>query len=496
MRLRRTRHRRFIAAEQLSYLLDMLLSLPVIRIFCDRLQPLFLTCFAGSSSVYGLVLPGIIRALTPFPFTVPALFYGRRTFFIMSLLDQLSLPEVWEHFYEYKTSLVSAGNAETRLRRFIDDAEYLPVCRKIREGAPFPLPKKAVISKLSSSKKRTVYIYPEPENTVLKLLTWLLLRRYDSLFSDGLYSFRPGRSAKDAIRHLRSVSGIREMYSYKADISNYFNSIPIPRFLPVLKETLSDDPELYLFLSSLLEETRVIDFEIVTEEKGIMAGTPLSAFYANLYLKDLDRRFEEAGITYARYSDDIILFAGSEEDTQKNALLLKTYLMEQGLKMNPDKEEFRSPSEGWTFLGFSYQDGRIDIAPASVKKIKGKMRRKSKALKRWADRNGQDPKRAAAAFIRVFNRKLLGTKKSGSSQETESMEELPENDLTWKHWYFSVINTDKSLREIDHYAAECVRYLLSGTRTKARFNVRYEDLKKLGYQSLVHAYHDHTHKHS
>ena len=169
----------------------------------------------------------------------------------MSLLDQLSLPEVWERFYEYKTSLVSAGSAETRLRRFIDDAEYLPVCRKIREGAPLPLPKKAVISKLSSSKKRTVYICPEPENTVLKLLTWLLLRRYDSLFSDGLYSFRPGRSAKDAIRHLRSVSGIREMYSYKADISNYFNSIPIPRFLPVLKETLSDDPELYLFLSSL-----------------------------------------------------------------------------------------------------------------------------------------------------------------------------------------------------------------------------------------------------
>ncbi len=73
MRLRRTRHRRFIAAEQLSHLLDMLLSLPVIRIFCDRLQPLFLTCFAGSSSVYGLVLPGIIRALTPFPFVIPAL---------------------------------------------------------------------------------------------------------------------------------------------------------------------------------------------------------------------------------------------------------------------------------------------------------------------------------------------------------------------------------------------------------------------------------------
>jgi hypothetical protein len=31
--------------------------------------------------------------------------------------------------------------------------------------------------------------------------------------------------------------------------------------------------------------------------------------------------------------------------------------------------------------------------------------------------------------------------------------------------------------------------MLSGRRTKARFNVRYEDLKALGYRSLVNEYH-------
>ena len=29
---------------------------------------------------------------------------------------------------------------------------------------------------------------------------------------------------------------------------------------------------------------------------------------------------------------------------------------------------------------------------------------------------------------------------------------------------------------------------MSGTRTKARFNIRYETLKDLGYRSLVHQY--------
>ena len=411
----------------------------------------------------------------------------------MSLLEQLSLPDVWERFYEYRTSLVSAGDSEKELRQFIDRADYLPVCRKIGEGTPLPLPKKAVISKMSSSKKRVVYIYPEPENTVLKLLTWLLLRHYDHLFSDGLYSFRPGRSAKDAIRYFRWIKGIGNMYSYKADISNYFNSVPVSRFLPVLKEALSDDPPLFSFLSALLEETDVIDRAdgtVLTEEKGIMAGTPLSAFYANLYLMDLDRHFQEHGIIYARYSDDIILFCESREEIEKNVLYLRTYLAEKGLGLNQAKEEFHTPSEKWTFLGFSYQNGRIDIAPASVRKIKGKMRRKSRALKRWADRSGQSPKRAAAAFIRVFNRKLLGEGTNRSPAGAGFDEAFPQNELTWKHWYFSVISTDQSLREIDHYAAECIRYLLSGTRTKARFNVRYADLKELGYRSLVHAYYE------
>jgi hypothetical protein len=60
--------------------------------------------------------------------------------------------------------------------------------------------------------------------------------------------------------------------------------------------------------------------------------------------------------------------------------------------------------------------------------------------------------------------------------------------LSWSLWYFPVINTVESLREIDRYAQDCLRFLISGRRTKARYNVRYDDLKQLGYRSLVHEY--------
>ena len=79
------------------------------------------------------------------------------------------------------------------------------------------------------------------------------------------------------------------MYAYKADISNYFNSIDVDRFLPELQQAISDDPELFAFLSVQLSEPRVLEKgKELIEQKGIMAGTPLSAFYANLYLRDLD----------------------------------------------------------------------------------------------------------------------------------------------------------------------------------------------------------------
>ena len=393
----------------------------------------------------------------------------------LSLLDQLSRRECWEKFYEYKTSLAFPKAFAAELRDFIDGEGYLPVCRSIAAGEPFPLPRKSVISKMTSGNKRVVYTYPKAENTVLKLLTWLLLRRCDSLFEDNLYSFRPGRTAKDAVRALRAVPGLGDMWAYKADVSNYFNSIPVEKLLPMLAEALGEDGRLYGFLSALLGEERALSGrETVREQKGIMAGTPLSAFYANLYLRELDRHFARRVVPYARYSDDIILFAPDRAGAEALAGEVRTILTEHGLGLNPAKEELFDPAEGWTFLGFRCRGDTVDIAPASLEKIKGKMRRKSRALMRWRQRGGYGGEKAAAAFIRVFNRKLL--------------ESPPDNDLSWSRWFFPLLTTADSLRVIDRYAQDCLRWLVSGKRTKGRYDVRYEDLKRLGYRSLVHEY--------
>ena len=390
-------------------------------------------------------------------------------------MDQLSRAETWEKFYEYKEGLACPKTFLKELRAFIDRQAYLPVCGRIAAGERFPLPRRSVVNKTSARKKRVVYCYPPEENITLKLLTWLLLRRYDGLFAGNLYSFRPGRAAKDAVLRLRKLPGVEKLYAYKADISNYFNSVPVDRLLETLEEVLAGDPRLFAFLRGLLTEPEVSENgKPLAEQKGIMAGTPLSAFYANLYLRELDARFAAQNVPYARYSDDIIIFGATEKETREYAEWIRDCLREKGLTVNPDKEEFSAPEEGWIYLGFRYRNGVTDLAPASLTKMKQKMRRKTRALERWRKRNELEREKAAAAFIRVFNRKLF--------------ENPADNELTWAYWFFPVLTTDESLRQIDAYAQDCLRYLLTGTRTKARYNARYEDLKRLGYRSLVHEY--------
>ena len=399
----------------------------------------------------------------------------------MSLIDLLDDKDVWERYYQYKISLLKSNRISEELRDYIDGEKYKNVVDKIRQKETFPLPRKAVISKMSTQKKRTVYSYPHDENMVFKLMTNLILRRYDNIFSRGLYSFRPDRNATSAVKYLKAYPGIDDLYSYKVDVSNYFNSIPIDKLIPILQKTLENDTELFHFLSNLLNEPCVMDrAKIIKENKGIMAGSPQACFYANLYLMDMDRYFEERNILYIRYSDDIIVFADTREKVEEYAEIINMFLKERGLSLNPSKEHFSTPQEGWTFLGFSYCKGKVDIAPASVSKIKAKMRRKSRALKRWYEREEKSGEQAARAFIRIFNRKLFGNVSNDSD----------DNDLTWCYWYFPVINTTESLVIIDRYAQDCVRYLMSGKRTKGRFKVSYSDIRKLGLMNLVHEFYN------
>jgi hypothetical protein len=279
----------------------------------------------------------------------------------------------------------------------------------------------------------------------------------------------------DAVFKINNAVRKQKMWAYKLDIHDYFNSISIPILLPILKETLADDPLLYQFFENLLTNPNILINEVVTQEQhGVMAGTPTAPFLADVYLKEVDWHFHNAGIVYARYSDDIILFAPDFETLEQYKATLLGFLKKYQLEVNPSKEKVYSPNEAYEFLGFKCHGHDIDISEATKKKMKGKISRQARALLRWKNKKGLDSEKAMKALINYFNRKFF------ESDDPET--------LTWSRWFFPVINQTEGLKEIDHYLQQNIRFLNTGRHNKINYKVDYERLKELGYKSLVNEY--------
>ena len=395
----------------------------------------------------------------------------------MSFLEDLTEEKLWREFLDLKREQGSLSRREVqKLAEFVENREYLQGAEAIRSGAPLPLPEKHLISKTGTDKKRTVYQFPEQFAYLLKLTAWRMYR-YDGIFSDNLWSFRRGRTVRQGIRSILDRCAGRELYSYKVDIHNYFNSIDVDRLLLMLDRLLREDRDLLDFCRRLLLEKQVrFDGGIICEEKGAMAGMPLSAFFANVYLMEMDAWFEERGILYARYSDDVIVFAETAEQLEEYRQRIGEFIREAGLTFNPDKAEYTEPGGCWSFLGVAVRGREVDVAPVSVKKIKRKMKRKADALVRWKKRKNASDERAARAFIRHFNRKFF--------------DNPVHSELTWCRWYFPLITTDRNLKEIDHYMQECIRYVALGRHSKAGYALRYNVMKEYGYRPLTAAWYE------
>ena len=391
------------------------------------------------------------------------------------ILSQLTRQETWEEFLAYRLMKGRFNWHEfDEADAFVEHEDYLPLATKIAQGEGLGIPTKKLVNKMGSGKKRIVYSFAPDEMLVLKLIAFLLYR-YDDQFAPNCYAFRRGLKASDAIFKINKTVRDRQMWAYKLDIHDYFNSIDIDLLLPMLKEMLADDMSLYQFFEKLLTtHLAVFNGQVIEERHGVMAGTPTAPFLADVFLKEVDRYFYDKGVIYARYSDDIIMFAPDYETLEQYKSQMAQFLAQYHLEVNPDKENIYSPDEAYEFLGFKCHGHDIDISEATKKKMKGKISRKARSLWRWSSKNHIEPEKAMKGLINYFNRKFF----ESDNPET----------LTWARWFFPVINQTEGLKEIDHYLQQNIRFLSTGKHNKANFRIDYDTLKELGYRSLVNEY--------
>ncbi len=393
-----------------------------------------------------------------------------------SLIQQLASQQVWEEYLAYRLQKGRLNWHEfDDLDGYVERQEYLDIAAHFAAGGRFSIPCKSVINKMGTNKKRVVYSYNDEEMQLLKVLSHLLYK-YDDHFAPNCYAFRRGMHAHDAVRRVNRQVRNKRYWAYKLDIHNYFNSISVPILLRQLDKLFGEDRLLYNLFEQMLSEDRVeFEGEVVREEHGAMAGVPTASFLANVYLSEMDHHFAKQGVVYARYSDDIIIFAESLEELESHKATALKFIEEYRLEVNPTKERIYGPDEAYEFLGFKCKDHIIDLSDAGVTKMKGKISRKMRSTLRKKQRYGFSDERAMARMIAHFNRKFF--------DETGDFE-----SLNWSRWYFPLINTTEGLQTIDHYLQQSIRVLVTGHHNKSNYRTTYAKLRALGYKSLVREY--------
>ncbi len=394
----------------------------------------------------------------------------------MSILDNIQYEEYWKNFLLYKqqNNLLSKNEIEG-IEKFIADKKYLDYYQMIQKGNfPTDFPHKKIVNKEGSDKKRIVYSFDTDDNIILKFIAHQLTV-FDSEFSKNCYSFRQGYGVKDAILQFKGNKKYSKKHCLKVDIKNYFNSINIDLLIEKLTFLKEKDLPLYNLFTKILSEDRVYEQNtLIHDTHGAMAGIPVSPFFANIYLTIADKFFEAEGISYFRYSDDILIFADTKEQLDLYTKYLYDILEEHKLEINPSKFNISEPGETWEFLGFSYSYGKIDLSDNTKRKIKAKIRRKADALRRWQRKKELSPDKAAIGFIRAMNRKFFGIDDT--------------HDFTWNRWFFPNITEDAGLKEIDAYMQEYIRYTITGRHYKGNYRITYDRMKGWGYRSLVNEY--------
>jgi hypothetical protein len=392
----------------------------------------------------------------------------------MNILDKFKLKESWENYLKDLTSK----------KEYLDRKLIKNVTQIINSGLNalnlnFPIPVKKELQKYNTSKKRLVYFYPEPYNTYLKMINWLLQvdSEYASKFCINSYAYQKNKSVNIGIKSLqKEILAKKKSFFIKSDFSDYFNSINVNILENKMKSFFrQEDQDLVNFILQLLykEEVYVNNQIKLISNKGVMAGTPVSGYLANIYMNEVDWEMYKKHIYYIRYADDVFIMTNKP---QEDLEFFENQISSLNITLNPKKTSSGKVEEGFTVLGFHFKNDIIDVDEAKVQKMMNRIRRRSRWFKRWEKSNKVKNEVMVRTFIKGMNAKLY----SGDDEDR----------LNWSRWYFANINTTKSLEKIDAYMVQYIRFLISGKHLgyKKNSEVSYEYIKKLGYKSLVNNY--------
>jgi RNA-directed DNA polymerase len=210
----------------------------------------------------------------------------------------------------------------------------------------------------------------------------VLQRKWDSMFSDYSYGFRPGRSAHQAVAQAQQYIADGYRWVVDLDLEKFFDRVHHDKLMGQIAKRVEDKRLLRLiraFLNAGVMENGLVSPSV----EGTPQGGPLSPLLSNLVLDALDRELERRGHRFVRYADDCNIYVRSERAGQRVMTGITRFITQKlKLKVNEAKSAVARPQKR-KFLGFSFTTGRVRrvIAPESKARFKRRIRKITRRAK-------------------------------------------------------------------------------------------------------------------
>ena len=253
-------------------------------------------------------------------------------------------------------------------------------------------------------KKRIIHVPIARDKAMLTLYALALDPVAETWADKKSFSARQGRSALDLNEYIiRDLSGKdAPEWVVKIDVAAYYHSILHDSLL----ERIPMDTSILL---KLLKAGVIKDGELFETPVGISLGTSLSPILGNMLLDGLqsylyDHLYPTGNVdnpngNTMRFADDIIVTARSKEQANLMMDLVRDFLVERGLSINPKKSYIINIRNGFDYLSRHYRKiGNTVIARPSESSIE-EFKRKIEVFLR--DFHG-----TPRAMIEEINRKL------------------------------------------------------------------------------------------
>jgi hypothetical protein len=275
----------------------------------------------------------------------------------------------------------------------------------------------------------------------------------------------------------------------RTDVKSFYESIPHDKLL-----TKINDNPLLSFLSKKLIWKILKDFLVesaATDKVGIPRGIGVSAYLAELYMRDIDKEISSLkDVTYyARYVDDIIVvFTPTTNQKTPTYIDQVKNIMETGtgLKMNPVKTnelDLVKSNAVWelNFLGYQFQFKdlmfvQIKLTTDKINKYKGRI---TNAIQEFNTQSKFDSRGARRILIHRLNFLTGNTR----------LENNKANVLVGIYYTNSLLSEPlDDLIELDNFLAAEVDANIANTDLRRRlklfsFNKGFEEKKYVNFSS-------------